>query len=133
MEKRFPVAIDSLHDMLEFIREYAAEQNFGVESLQKVKLAADEALANIIHHSGLKNHDHLEISCYAFDNNGVKIVIKDSGIPYNPLEGDHSKGIHFINDRSPGGCGVFLILNLMDKVEYRREDGVNILTLVKYI
>ena len=38
-----------------------------------------------------------------------------------------------IEDRNIGGLGIFLVTHLMDKMEYKREDEKNILTLTKLL
>ena len=36
-----------------------------------------------------------------------------------------------LEDRVPGGLGLFLVHEMMDGVEYRRMDGCNVVTLTK--
>lgn len=132
-QKKFSITFDALNEMLDFVLRCALEQGFNSELLKKVRLASDEALTNIISHSGLENHNYLEICCSSLpDKPGIEITIKDPGIPYNPLERDIEKQA-LSEDKPIGGYGVFLILKLMDKVEYQRENNNNVLTLVKYL
>ena len=36
-----------------------------------------------------------------------------------------------LEDRVPGGLGLFLVHEMMDGIEYRRMDGCNVVTLTK--
>ncbi len=36
-----------------------------------------------------------------------------------------------LKDRKVGGLGIHLVKNLMDRIEYRREEGRNFLSLTK--
>lgn len=133
MNKQFPVSIDLMPQMLEFIRENAIAAGIHDPNIGKVELAVEEALTNIICYSGLHSAQFVEISCTSLSN-GVRITLKDAGISFDPL----CKANKVIDPKIPldkrelGGFGIHLILNLMDKVEYRREGNHNILTMFKY-
>ena len=42
----------------------------------------------------------------------------------------HPKAVDGVHEREPGGLGIFLMKKLMDEVQYRRDKGRNILTLI---
>ena len=137
MDKYFAPVLENLYGMLGFITEEAASAGLEERDFQGIELAAEEALINVISYAGLdpKDEKSVCITCEPVtkDNakKGVKIVIMDNGVPYNPLPKDVDLTSE-LEDRQIGGYGVFLILKLMDSVEYARGDGKNILTLVKY-
>ena len=57
----------------------------------------------------------------------------DSGKVFDPtLQPDVDVTLP-LEERPIGGLGIFLIRRLMQKVEYRRVDGKNILTMVKVL
>jgi len=60
----------------------------------------------------------------------VIIQIVDTGLSFNFAALDEPDISAGIEDRKAGGLGVFLIKKLMDDVQYRRENGRNILTLI---
>lgn len=118
----FPAELKKLPAMLEFIRSHLG--SFSDEDIQKIEVACEEALVNII--------------SYAYEGDGEielaaskdQITIKDWGHPYNPLE-----RLTVVNTEAPaharevGGLGVFLILKIVRKIDYRRENEANILEL----
>lgn len=137
MQKQFPVSVDHLHQMLEFIRNRLLSAGIAGTTLSRIELAAEEALINVIRHSGLNNDSILDIEC-ELDSGAIRITIKDSGIPFNPVEEAahcQEKGNAEIplEERELGGLGIYLISRLMDKIEYRREDQKNIITLIKLL
>lgn len=89
---------------------------------KKIMLVCEEAFVNIVNHSGA--------SCaeVSFENhNGILIVeFSDDGVPFNPLLSELPK--KEFDELDSGGMGIGLIKGLSDKVEYRYENNMNILT-----
>jgi anti-sigma regulatory factor (Ser/Thr protein kinase) len=63
----------------------------------------------------------------------LTIKITDKGIPFNPLSHPLPDITLPAEERPVGGLGIFLISQLMDKIDYRRQKNQNILTLKKII
>ncbi len=133
--KGFPAKIEALYDMLAFVREEAERAGFAPPLISRIELACEEALVNIISY-GYQNtpskNATLEIECSPIDK-GIKILLRDQGIAFNPLENQSRFNPKVDNENCVGGYGVFFILNLMDEVTYSREDNFNILTLIKLL
>jgi serine/threonine-protein kinase RsbW len=132
---RFGAHLDNLPEMLHFIQEKAKSSGFVDAEIRKIELASEEALVNIISYaySGLnKNNSPLiEIDCEKNGTNRFEIVIKDRGIPFNPIDNElHVDIDRPIEERRIGGLGIFLIRQLMDEVVYFREGEENVLRMV---
>ena len=63
----------------------------------------------------------------------VRITFIDHGKPYDPLAKEDPDVTLSADDRPVGGLGIFLVRKTMDSMEYRRENGFNILTIRKKI
>ena len=61
------------------------------------------------------------------------VVFSDEGIPFDPLAQQAPDTSLPLMDRPVGGLGIFLVKKTMDAVEYRHENGRNILTIRKRI
>lgn len=133
MVKTFKAKLDNLREMLGFIKREATLNGFDDKSLNRIELAAEEVLINIIQYGCPKHDGVIEIDCQTSGKAGIKIVITDQGVPFNPLENkpDYNTEAN-IDERPIGGCGIFFITNLMDEVKYDRIAESNVLTLVKY-
>jgi sigma-B regulation protein RsbU (phosphoserine phosphatase) len=96
----------------------------------EIRLIAEEGLSNVIRHGyGLTEGDIdvvLEIS-----EEFVRFEIRDSGPPYNPLERPDPDFDKPVEERTPGGLGVYLMRVLTDSQSYSREGSVNVLVLTK--
>jgi anti-sigma regulatory factor (Ser/Thr protein kinase) len=54
-------------------------------------------------------------------------------VPFNPLEKDDPDVTLSAEDRNIGGLGIYLCKKMMDSIDYRYEDGNNILTMTKKV
>lgn len=133
--KQYPVTMDSLQDMLDFVREEISVAGFDEHCSYKILTAVDEALTNIILYSGLSVPSQLTITCQNAIPAGIIIVLEDDGKQYNPLNypPPNIENGDLMEERSPGGFGIYLIGKLMDKVEYCREKQTNKLILTKFL
>lgn len=133
MVNKFEASLEKLHAMLNFIKAQASQNGFDQKALQRIELAAEEVLVNIIQYGYPNGNGTIEIDCEKVTDAGIKIVIKDHGIPFNPLENKPEFDSDApLEERKVGGCGIFFITNLMDEVKYDRLEDENVLTLVKY-
>lgn len=123
--------MDNLYDMLDFLREQTKAVGFDEAEMSKIELACEEALVNIINYGYPGTQGNVEIECPGIDNDkrGIKILLKDTGIPYNPLSNTPKTPTE---EATLGGYGIFFITNLMDEVTYNHDGQYNILSLVKY-
>ena len=131
--------MESLYEMLDFIKQYGEKQHISVKSLNQIILATEEALVNIISYGyPAKKRGVIDIVCKRhYPEAGITIVIKDQGIAFNPIEQAPplpplSSSKLDIEEISLGGYGIHILTGLMDKVEYERLDDGNILSLTKY-
>jgi serine/threonine-protein kinase RsbW len=133
MNKTFTAHLDNLYEMLLFIRNQAESMGFDEIEISKIELAAEEALVNIISYGYPVTSGKIEIFCERVNNNGLKIVIKDNGVPFNPLSNSKQFDPQApVEARAVGGYGVFFIMKIMDEVEYNRVDNSNVLSMIKY-
>ena len=63
----------------------------------------------------------------------LTVTLKDAGKKFNPLEMPDPDVNLPLEEREIGGLGIFLCKQFMDEVEYRYEEGCNILTMKKNI
>jgi anti-sigma regulatory factor (Ser/Thr protein kinase) len=125
--------------MMEFVNTHAEQVGFNPSARSHIELAAEEVLVNIISHAykGTDIEDPcIHIECHLIKNEELKVVVKDKGKPFNPLEASREcpEGNKNLELGLPviGGYGIFLIFQMMDRVEYLYEDGMNVLHLTKF-
>jgi anti-sigma regulatory factor (Ser/Thr protein kinase) len=128
---KFNAKLENLYPMLDIICKEAMAQHFDERNVGGIRVAAEEALVNVIHYAyGDGDGDiDLEISC---NNGNFVIVIKDKGIAFDPLHDGKEADINSsLEDRPIGGLGRMMIKKYMDDVVYKRDNGYNIFTMIK--
>jgi serine/threonine-protein kinase RsbW len=122
----------NLDDIREFVGEAARRVGFSEKEIYSIQLAADEASTNIIEHAYAGVNDGIiEIDCSTTDEE-LKIVMHDSGKPFDPTSVPEPNVKADLSERKIGGLGMYLMHKLMDEVHYEisQEKG-NTLTMVK--
>ena len=118
----------------EFISRMIRQSALPTEEENKIILAVDEAVTNIIEHGydeGVSGSIELDIEA---DEQQFKIVIHDSGRVFNPESVPDPDMKEHVQKGYKKGLGIFLMRQIMDEVRYKFKDGVkNELTLVKFI
>src|SRR5688500_18074140 len=104
--------------MLGLVVGYAKSKEFNDSQINKIELATEEALVNIISYGYPMADGNIEIDCQSPKEAGIQIIIKDKGIPYNPLVISEDIDPDPLERANLGGYGVHFILNIMDDVSY---------------
>ena len=134
MEKVFSAKLEELHPMLDFISHIAEHQGFPKNEIDRIQMASEEALVNVIHYAYPNGTGELEITCTVLEGNTLEIIVKDKGLPFNPLKDSEEVNVNATaEERRIGGLGVLMIRNLMDHVGYERLDNSNVLTMRKQL
>lgn len=98
-----------------------------------IHLALEETVTNIIGHGYQGRADGKIDIEVALEPCEVVVTIEDAAPPYNPLAAPAPDFDSPLEQRKPGGLGVFLIKRLMDSLDYRYTGGKNRLTLRKWL
>ena len=94
-------------------------------------MAVEEAVTNIIDYAYSNGTEgSIDITIEA-DENRIRFIITDSGAEFDPTGVSKADTTLSVDDRPIGGLGVFLVRNLMDSINYERNDGKNVLRMVK--
>lgn len=122
----------NLPKVIDFARSFAP-QDISREEANKIDLAIEEIFVNISHYAykELGGSGDVEIVCQKLGERKISVAFKDSGIEFNPLAKGDPDFTESAETRKLGGFGIYLTKKFMDSVSYERQDGKNILTLVK--
>ncbi len=100
----------------------------------KIILAVDEAVSNIIEHAYEENREGtIEVEINS-DDQCWEVLIRDSGKQFNPEAVMPVDIQEHVKTGKRHGLGIFIMRQIMDEVEYRYKAGYeNELRLVKYL
>ncbi|MDR2559801.1 MAG: ATP-binding protein [Oscillospiraceae bacterium] len=125
-----PAKIESLQEVFNFISSEMSVKEAGLEQFGTIKLAVEEIFANIVLYAYHPEEGEVKIFV-AVDSEQIIIKFADRGVPFDPLAiPDHDITLS-ADERKIGGLGVFMVKKFMSNVEYRHENGYNILTISK--
>lgn len=122
-------ADENLPKVTDFVHS-CAPQDITPDDANKIDLAVEEIFVNISHYA-YENGGDVEIVCQKLADRKISVAFKDSGIEFNPLEKGDPDFTESVETRRLGGFGIYLTKKFMDSVSYERQDGKNVLTLVK--
>ncbi|MBR0176696.1 MAG: ATP-binding protein [Bacteroidales bacterium] len=100
----------------------------------KIELSVEEAVENVVRYAYEGGIGWLEAGT-SLDHDSLMLTIelRDAGVPFNPLEKDDPDVTLSANEREIGGLGIYLCKQMMDSINYRYEDGNNVLTMKKLV
>lgn len=92
----------------------------------RLSLVVEELFANTLHHSANPGGGEVEVDIVA-DGEAVRMEYREPGTPFNPLEVEVPEAPDL--DSWPiGGLGLRLIYRFADRLQYRFEDGKNVVS-----
>ena len=124
--------LEEIATVVQRLAEFAQRFHIPKPSVQRVNVVLDELLNNVISYGfrdQAEHHIDLQLELYS---DRLRLTLKDDGIPFNPFAKTESK-TEENKSEDYGGRGIFLVRNLMNKVGYQRQEGKNVVSMVKYL
>ncbi|MBQ7702983.1 MAG: SpoIIE family protein phosphatase [Firmicutes bacterium] len=125
---------------LEKLNDFLADQaqKFGCPpaTLMKIQISCEEIFTNIANYAYPDGNGTAEVISQVTEEDGSAVMtvqFSDSGVPFDPLAMPDPDVTASAEERDIGGLGIFMVKETMDKVDYRYENGRNILTISKII
>jgi len=119
--------LENIDTVIEFIGERL--EDCSPKTQRQIEIAVDEIFSNIARYAYNPDVGNATVRVAVGDD--ITIEFEDSGADYDPLSKVDPDVSLPPEQRKAGGLGVFMVKNIMDSVEYRREGDKNILTVRK--
>ena len=98
-----------------------------------INLALEEAVTNVISYAYPEGTEgEIKVDAIA-RKDSLRFTISDFGQEFDPTATPEVDTSLALEDRPIGGLGIHLVRKIMDRVSYKRQDDMNILTLTKTI
>ena len=98
---------------------------------RELNIVFDDLLNNVVSYAYQDDAEHeIEVRVEVAGER-IIVSIADDGIPFNPFDAETPDTNLALEERTIGGLGIHLVLNVMDKVAYQRRTDKNVLTMVK--
>ena len=125
--------LEELDRLSEALESFCTEQGFSPAQTYSLELALDEIVSNIIQYGAFDDIRESISILIRHDGDTSLIRVEDDGVAFNPLTAAPPELDVPLEERERpvGGLGIHIVSSVMDRVEYFRRDGKNILEMEK--
>jgi len=128
-QSSYKAKIESINEIQNFVKKRISHINNDESKLYMIDLLIEEIVVNIINY-GFKEAEEGFINVMVDTaNEDLVVEISDNGIPFSPLDQKAPDLSINIENRHPGGLGIFLVKQIAKDIEYVRKNNNNILRL----
>lgn len=125
--------LSEIERLADAVMQFGRENSLSDKSVFDINLALEEVVNNIISYAYTDKNEHSITIRLELEGQELMLKVEDDGTPFNPLavaEPDIGKPLE---EREPGGLGLFFVRKLTDELEYKREHDRNVLIMKKKI
>ena len=115
----------------EKVEAFCEEKELSPEIAYAVNLSIDEILTNTISYGYKDEESHRIEIVLRLEADSLVVVIRDDSAPFDLSATPEADIEASLDEREVGGLGLFLVHQMMDKVEYEHVEGRNVVTLTK--
>ena len=121
--------LSELDQLSDVVQEVSGEWAIPAGLIMPVTLVLEEAFTNIVNYAYQDGDSH-DIAITLECSDGYLIItLKDDGKMYDPTQKEDPDINKPLEEREIGGLGIFLIRQFSEKIEYRRIDDMNVLSI----
>jgi len=126
-----PADTRQLLNLQTFLEDLSQKWELSSEALFAMNLALEELVTNTIFYGYADKLPHfIRLDFEEQDKGLIRIIIVDDGKPFNILNAPSPDTMDKpVEEREIGGLGIHFVKTLMKRIEYKRSDEKNILTL----
>lgn len=131
-ELTLDAAVENLDQVLAFVDEQLESANCPPKIQMQIDIAVEELFVNIARYAYQPGKGTATVQV-GMEKEPLAAVITliDGGVPYDPLKKPDPDVTLSAEERKIGGLGIYMVKKSMDDMQYRYEDGKNILTIRK--
>jgi anti-sigma regulatory factor (Ser/Thr protein kinase) len=112
------------------VSAFAGKLEISPKSSYALELALEEMITNIVKYGYDDSEEHfIEVILEDTGAGELKLSLSDDGHEFNPLEILKPDTSSKVDSRPVGGVGIHLTRSMVDRMEYARERGRNLLRI----
>lgn len=115
--------------MTQWVEEIGERAQLAPGELFNLTLAIEEVVVNVMNYA-YGDRTGMPVDLKAdFTASGLVVTLIDHGMPFDPTAAQEPDLDLPVEERPIGGLGIMLVNKLTRRVEYARQDDMNVLTL----
>ncbi len=127
MEKKFKRNFDEIRDIVSMTANFFAHENLDNALRNSVDLAIEELFVNMVTYNTETKADIL-IEMQR-DNGGIEVSLTDYNVDrFDPTEATSVDIEAPLDQRTPGGLGLYLVIKMVDSIHYEYHDRTSKIT-----
>ena len=129
-----PAILDNLNRVSEMVAEELEKRLCPQGVQRKIIVALEEMFVNVCHYAYASQGVPGEVTVsftYHPDPATIVIELRDSGVPFDPVQRKDPTRPANIQEAKIGGLGIFIVKKTMDQLLYRREEQYNVVSFSK--
>lgn len=131
-ELRLQATCKRIDQVNAFVEGFLEEIDCPPKAAMQLMVAVEELYVNIASYAyAPASGDALIRLSFAEEDRALSIAFIDWGIPFDPVAKADPDVTLSADEREIGGLGIFMVKKTMDAFTYARQDGQNIVTIVK--
>ena len=115
--------------VIDSLEEFGAANGIPAEQSLRFGLALDELITNIVSYGLAGRGDAIITLAIEHRDGALCAELDDNGPPFDPLAAGAAPPSGDLETREVGGLGLTLVKSFMDRLDYRRVDGFNRVTM----
>ena len=130
MKIRLKATTENLTKLISACENYLISEFSSDDGFNLLITAVEEAFVNIASYAYKNETGYVDFEIFRMDNNRVKVIFSDRGIPFNPIMFNSGKNVeNNLDILIPGGLGIELIKRSMKNLQYKYINEKNIFSL----
>ena len=129
---RIKALTDNLDRVLQYVDTALELMGCSMKNQIQIDMAVEELFVNIAHYAYKGTAGDAVILAGPDPKTGIlRITFRDWGVPFDPLAKTDPDISLSVEEREIGGLGIFMAKKIMDTMDYKYENGQNVLTMTK--
>lgn len=133
MKLRLKNDINEITRLGDEIEAFGSENGLNLDLVFTLNFILDEIVTNVIMYAYPKGTENYIDVVFILEGDFLIIQVIDEGKEFNPINAKTPNLTSDIDEREIGGLGIHLVKNMIESMEYKRENSKNILVLIKKV
>jgi len=131
-ELTIKATVENIGKVTDFVNEQLEAVNCPIKAQMQIGIAIDELFGNIANYAYNPKIGSATVRVEVTESPlAVIITFIDNGVPYDPLAKEDPDTTLSAEERQIGGLGIYMVKKSMDEINYKYQNGQNVLTIKK--